>query len=183
VRVCPRGRLGLDGAELPDELSATPGLLDRSEAIHGAVCKRIGRVEEAADASDESPTVPFIAGVAPPRSYDEYNGGHVDAADIDVTARIITTQTPHHAYAMTGAMYLGAAARLPGTIPKKVATGDGPRVTIGHPKGTISVEATVDVAGPSVEAITVGRTFRPLVDGAFYYRYVDELADLRPAES
>ncbi len=173
------GDLGLDGTELPDELSAEPGLLDRFEAIRGAVCERIGRVDHAADASDESPTVPFIAAVAPPQSYDQSNGGHVDAADIDVTARIITTQTPHHAYAMTGAMCLGAAARLPGTIPNDVASGEGSRVTIGHPKGTISVDASIDTAGPAVDSVTVGRTMRPLVDGTFYYRQVGDLAALR----
>jgi 2-methylaconitate cis-trans-isomerase PrpF len=81
---------------------------------------------------------------------------------------------------MTGAMCLGDAARLPGTIPNEVASGDGSRVTIGHPKGTISVEATVDAAVPSVESVTVGRTMRPLVDGTFSYRYEDQLADLRP---
>jgi len=172
--------LGLSGTELPDELAAEPGLLDRLEAIRGAVCERIGRVENAADAATESATVPFIAVVSPPQSYEQSNGGTVEADRIDVTARIVTTQTPHHAYAMTGAMCLGAAARLPGTIPNEVvrpADGDAP-VRIGHPKGLIEVDVTT---GPdrSVESITVGRTARPVMDGSVYYRHVDELEALR----
>lgn len=172
--------LGLDGTELPDALSATTGLLDRLEAIRGAVCEQIGRVEHAADAATESPTVPFVAAVAPPQGYACSNGGSVAADEIDITARIVTTQTPHHAYAMTGAMCLAAAARLPGTIPNEVvrpAESNAP-VRIGHPKGRIAVDVTTG-DDRSVESVTVGRTFRPIMDGSVYYRYVDELAALR----
>ncbi|MFB6310228.1 MAG: 2-methylaconitate cis-trans isomerase PrpF family protein [Salinirussus sp.] len=170
--------LNIEGTELPDELSAEPGLLERFEAIRGAVCEKIGRVEQAAAAADESPTVPFIAAVGPPATFEQSTGGMVHGDDIDLTARIITTQTPHHAYAMTGAMCLGAAARLPGTIPNEVARSGGSRVTIGHPKGTISIEAEIDAAGPVVESVTVGRTMRPIADGTFYYRREGELANL-----
>lgn len=172
--------LGLSGTELPDELTATPGLLERLERIRGTVCEEIGRVERAADAATVSPTVPFIAAVSPPQEYDQSNGGRVAAADIDVTARIVTTQTPHHAYAMTGAMCLAAAARLPGTIPNEVvrATPGDAAVRIGHPKGRIAVDVTTG-GDRSVERVTVGRTARPIMDGSVYYRYVGDLAALR----
>ena len=175
--------LGLDGDELPAELSGTPGLLDRLERIRGTVCARLGLVDRAAAAADESPTTPFIAMVAPPRSYERSDGGTVAADDVDVTARIVTTGTPHHAYAMTGAMCLAAAARLPGTIPNEVVRRPVPedRVTIGHPKGTIAVgvDATLDGDEPVVESVTVSRTARPILTGEVYYRYVNGLERLR----
>lgn len=175
--------LGIEGNELPDELSGTPGLLDRFERIRGAVCERLDMVESASDARNETPTTPFIAAVAPPLSYDCSVKKSIDASEVDVTARIITTGTPHHAYAMTGAMCLAAASKLPGTIPNEVArrpTSDG-RVTIGHPKGIIDVGVTANVAGetPTVESVTVSRTARPVMDGEVYYRYVDGLERLR----
>jgi len=124
--------------------------------------------------------VPFVAVVSKPHGYECSNGSSVAADEIDVSARIVTTQTPHHAYAMTGAICLAAAARLPGTIPNEVvrpAEGNAP-VRIGHPKGRIVVDVTIG-DDRSVERVTVGRTYRPIMDGPVYYRYDDELAALR----
>ena len=164
--------LGLDGTELPGELS-DPQLLDRLELIRGAACERLGLVDDRRDAVDERPAIPQIALVSDPRSFETVSGDRVDAADIDITSRIITTQTPHHSYATTGAMCLAAATRLDGTIPaefvRETAESD---VTIGHPKGTITIgiETTMRGGDTTVERVRVGRTARLLVDGRLYYR-------------
>jgi len=174
--------LGLDGTELPDDLSERPGLLERIERIRGVACERVGLVDDAANASAESPAVPQIALVSEPTPYDTSVDSHVDAVDVDVTARIVTSGTPHHAYAVTGAMCLAAAARLPGTVPSEVVRpGDG-SVRIGHPKGVIEIGVELDDEGdaPHVDAVTVGRTARPLFVGEVQYRYVGELASLAP---
>lgn len=168
--------LGLSGTELPQKLSETPGLLDTIELIRGAVCERLGIVEDAAAAQMERPTIPFIAVVSEPQSYDCSVDKSVAAEDIDVTARIITTQTPHHAYAMTGAMCLAAASQLPGTVPNQVARGEIDRVTIGHPKGTISVGVSTN--DERVESVTVSRTAREIMHGTLFYRYVNGLEAL-----
>lgn len=172
--------LDLQGKELPDNLTTKPGLLNRIEAIRGAVCEKIGLVERAEDAAIESPTVPFVAVVSPPQDYECSNGEAINADEIDITARIVTTQTPHHAYAMTGAMCLAAAARLPETIPNEAvrSASDDEPVRIGHPKGRITVDVTIN-DDRSVESITVGRTIRPIMDGTVYYQFVNELAALR----
>jgi len=86
--------LGLTGTELPSELEGQPDVLETLELIRGSVCERLGLVENAADARSERPTIPFIAFVSEPQSYEDSLGGNVDAADIDVTARVITTR-PH----------------------------------------------------------------------------------------
>lgn len=164
--------LGLDGTELPEDLS-DPALLERLELIRGAVCERLGLVEDRCDAADEQAAIPQVAVVAEPQPFETVSGDRVDAADVDVTARIVTTQTPHHSYATTGAMCLAAATRLDGTIPAEfVRDGDGPDVTIGHSKGTITigVETGMRDGEVSIERVRVGRTARLLVEGTMYYR-------------
>lgn len=169
--------VGLDGTELPETLSNDPELLDKLELIRGTACERLGLVDDAADAEIERPTIPFIAVVSEPQSFDCSVEKHVEAADIDITARIVTTQTPHHAYAMTGAMCLAAATQIPGTVPNDVVRGETDRVTIGHPKGRISVG--VSTSSQTVESVTVGRTAREIMQGTLLYRYVGELEQLR----
>lgn len=171
--------LGLSGTELPADLTAAEGLLDRIELLRGEVCARLGLAESAEAARESSPAVPQFALVSDPQSFDTSVDTRVDAADVDVTARIVTSGTPHHAYAVTGAMCLAAAARLPGTVPNEVSReGTGGTITIGHPKGTIDVGVELDDCG--VAAVTVARTARPLFVGEVTYRYVDGLRALAP---
>lgn len=162
--------LGLSGTELPDALRADEALLERVERIRGAGAVRMGLVDTPEAARTERPGIPQIALVSEPQSYGGTTGGPVDAAETTLTSRIFTTGTPHHAYAMTGAMCVAAAARLPGTVPNAVAReGDGP-VTVGHPKGKITVDVTTGADGASVESVAVGRTIRPIMAGRVFYR-------------
>ena len=166
--------LGLDGTELPDEL-ADSDLLDRLELIRGAACERLGLVDDRRDAVDDRPAIPQIALVSDPQSFGTVSGGRVDGTDIDITSRIVTTGTPHHSYATTGAMCLAAATRLDGTIPAEFAREtDELDVTIGHPKGTITIglETGTRAGDTTVERVRVGRTARLLADGRLFYRHV-----------
>lgn len=169
--------LGLSGTELPAAIEADADLMARIERLRGAAAVRLGYVERAADAAAESPERPFLQLLAPPASYGRSTGGRVEADGIDVTGRIMSNGHPHHAYAMTGAMCLGAAAHLDGTIPSEVVGAADGEVRIGHPKGRIAVGAAVD--GGRVAGVTMRRTARPLFHGTVYHRYVDELAALR----
>lgn len=176
--------LGMTGTELPEEMRNTEGLLDRFERIRGAACVELGLVDDPADAETEYPIFPHLAIVSEPQSYDCTVNRHVDAADIDITARVISMQDPHHAYAMTSGLCLGAAARIPGTIANEfVRNPDEEWTTIGHPKGTMSVGATLRDTGPDgdvdVERVSIGRTVRPIMTGSAYYRYVNGLEALR----
>jgi hypothetical protein len=163
--------LGLDGTELPADLQ-DPALLDRLELIRGAACERLGLVEDRRDAVDERAAVPQIALVSEPQSFTTVGGERVDAETLDVTARIVTTQTPHHSYATTGAMCLAAATRLEGTIPAEFARpADGEDVAIGHPKGTITIGVETGACADerTIDRVRVSRTARLLVDGKLYY--------------
>lgn len=176
--------IGMSGTELPEEMRNTEGMLDRFERIRGAACVELGLVDDPADAETKYPIFPHLAIVSEPQSYDCSVDRHVDAADIDITARVISMQDPHHAYAMTSGLCLGAAARIPGTIANEfVRNPDEEWTTIGHPKGTMSVGATLrDTAEDEeidVERVSIGRTVRPIMIGSAYYRYVNGLEVLR----
>lgn len=170
--------LGLTGTELPEDIKNHPDLLETLETIRGAVCVELGLVDEPEDALYEYPIFPHISFVSEPQSYACSVDKTVSANDIDITARVISMQDPHHAFAMTSAMCLGATAKIPGTIPNEfVRNPSEDSITLGHPKGRMSVGATVTTEGddPTVERVSVGRTCRPIMQGSVYYRYVDGL--------
>jgi len=171
--------LGLAGTESPTTLAERDGLLDRLERIRGAACVKLGLVDDPADAVDERPTMPFIAVVAPPTGYATTVGSTVEADDVDVVARMVSTGHPHHAYATTGAMCLAAATRVPGTVTEAVARGSGEAVRIGHPKGTIRIgvetgAAAGDGARP-IDAVSIDRTARLLMSGTAFARDLDRV--------
>lgn len=173
--------LGMSGTELPEEMRSDPDLMDQFERIRGAVCVELGLVNEPEDAELEYPIFPHLAIVSEPQSYDCTVDKEVEANDIDITARVISMQDPHHAYAMTSGLCLGAAARIPKTIPNEVVRNpDEEWTTLGHPKGTMSVGAIVDTSGDQLDVnqVSIGRTQRPIMQGSAYYRYVGALEGL-----
>lgn len=165
--------VGLEGTELPDTLTGRPDVLDRLERARAIVRERLGLAE----AKRSNPSIGIVSS---PRSYACSVDRTVEADDIDVTARFVSLQ-PHHAISMTGAMCLGAATRIPGTISGAVAaTDDGDEITIGHPKGTVTVTVAVETGddGPAVRSGTYYRTACPLARGEVYYRKVGPLEEL-----
>lgn len=85
--------LGLDGTESLAAVESDAGLLVHLERIRAAGCVELAM------------------------SIDS----RVAAEDVDITARMVSTGRPHHAYVTPGAMCLAAATRIPKTIPAEVA--------------------------------------------------------------
>ena len=90
---------------------------------------------------------------------------------MDLVARIVSMGKVHRAFALTGAMCLAVAARIPGTLPHEAgalagAAGD---VRIGHPSGVMPIASAL-VPGPQgapvAQTVTVYRTARRLMEGA-----------------
>lgn len=162
--------VGLTGTELPEEVDNDPKLLDRIEQIRAAACEALGYVDDAAEASNISPGVPKMAFVTGPKTYTSSNGETIPSEKINVTARIMSMQKLHPVYAVSGACCTAAAARLPGTVPNQVASVDDTEVIIGHPKGPMSVTTEVDTDEGIVEAVTVPRTQRRLIEGTAFFQ-------------
>lgn len=164
--------VGLSATETPAELEAQPGVLALFEQIRSQAAVMMGLVDDAAQATEQSPAVPKVAAVGPPATYKSTAGDEVSAAAVDLVARTMSMQRPHRAYAITGAIALAAAAALPDTVvagllsPKFEAGG---RLRMGHPAGTMALEVESAPGTPQPHLrVTVVRTARRLLDGHVY---------------
>lgn len=161
--------LGLTGTELQEAVNADVALLARCEKIraHGAVA--MGLAASTDEATQHRPHTPKLAFVAPPQTYVASSGKPVAAADIDLTARILSMGKLHHAMTGTGAVALAAAAAIPGTIvDRQIARrADDGRVRFGHPSGTLTVGAEAERRGEGwiVTKAIMSRSARRLMEG------------------
>ena len=164
--------LGLRGNENMDEFGNSEVALRKCEEIRSVVAEIMG-IAKKEEATNKSPGVPKIAVVAPPASYCTPKG-QVEASQIDVIARMTALQKLHKAYAVTGAVCLGAAAKIHGTIVneifRKVQPDDPPAVRIGHPSGKLQVEIVIEKQNGGLELTkaALARTARLLLDGYVY---------------
>lgn len=168
------GDLGLKGNENIDEFGNNETTLKKCEEIRSVVAEIMG-IAKREEATAKSPGVPKIAVVAAPGAYDTPKG-KVDASQIDVVARMTALQKLHKAYAVTGAVCLGAAAKIEGTIVheiyRKVQPDNPPAVRIGHPTGTLQVEIEIEEQNGQLELTkaALARTARLLMDGNVFVR-------------
>jgi 2-methylaconitate cis-trans-isomerase PrpF len=164
--------LGLQGSETLEEISGNSALLKKCEEIRSVVAEIMG-IAKKEEATRKSPGVPKIALVSPPTSYSTPKG-KVEAAEVDIVARMTALQKLHKAYAVTGAVCLGAAAKIEGTIVneiyRRVQPGNPPSVRIGHPSGTIQVEMEIENknGNPELTKAALTRTARLVMDGYVY---------------
>ena len=155
----------------PDDLDARPGLPARLEAIRGAAAVSMGLAQTPEEAARTSTAVPKIAIVAPPAAYRTLSGAVVEPDGVDLVARIVSMGKVHRAFALTGAMCLAVAARIPGTLAHEAAAFSGASgdVRIGHPSGVLAVAAAVRPGPdghPVAQTVTVYRTARRLMEGS-----------------
>ena len=151
--------LGLTGTERPEAIDADPALGARLQAIRVEAAERMGIPGSAA--------IPMVALVAPPRPFTALDGTVHDATAADVLARVISMGNCHRAFALTAAMCLAVAARVPGTVVHECASGQPGDVRLAHPSGILPVAAAVTTreGGPWAEQVTVYRTARRLMEG------------------
>ena len=163
--------LGLEGTEAPEDLDARPGLAERLEAIRAAAAVRMGLARTPEEATRTSAAVPKVALVAPPAAYRTLAGATVEPDAVDLVARVVSMGKLHRAFALTGAMCLAVAARIPGTVVQEAAAPEGATgdLRIGHPSGVLPVAARVERAADGAvlaRSVTVYRTARRLMEGA-----------------
>ena len=118
-----------------------------------------------------SPSVPKVAVVGPPRSYECANQKRVADHEIDLVSRITAMKRIHKAYPVTGAIPTAAAMKIEGSVVEEVARGlKADEVRIGHPSGIIRVESKTRCDGSRLvfESCIIGRTARMLMDGVAF---------------
>jgi 2-methylaconitate cis-trans-isomerase PrpF len=158
--------LGLTGRESPDAIEADPARM----ALFDALRRKAGVLMGLAATPDKvGLALPKIAVVAPPAAYHALDGAAFTADSHDIAVRMISMERAHRAVPLTGAMCLGVASRIPGSVPHQLA---GPparadETRVANPSGILSVGAEVReaAAGWHAESAVVYRTARRLMQG------------------
>jgi 2-methylaconitate cis-trans-isomerase PrpF len=164
--------VGKTGVEAPGELEKDAAWLQAMEAIRLAGAVRMGLAPDLAAAA-RIPSIPKVAMVCAPKAAQTLSGRALAADEMDIVVRMISVGQPHRAVPITGAVCLAVSARVPGTIPHSLCAAASGPIRIGHPSGTILVDAAVSTGADGVlkaEQGAVYRSARRLFEGAVVYR-------------
>lgn len=164
--------LGLSGTELKTEIDSNDALLKTLEQIRVEVGYRLGVIKDKALATPATNAIPKIAVISGPNAYTTITNRLIHKDGIDIVARYFSMGVLHRAFAVSGAIALATAAKIPGTLASRIVASGVSGIRIGHPSGTIFVDAEVTRDGEQwlVARAAVGRTARRLMDG---YAYVN----------
>lgn len=161
----PADHLGLSGTETPEEIETRPGLMALLDRLRREGGVRMGLAADPASVALASPRIALVAPPAESRTLD----GRIVAADRqDILVRMISMERAHRAVPLTGAMALGIAARVQGTVPHALARPGAEEVRVGHPSGVLAVGARLSRAADGsvrADAALVFRTARRLMQG------------------
>ncbi|MEE9275738.1 MAG: PrpF domain-containing protein [bacterium] len=162
--------LGLSGGEGPAAMDARTSLMVNLEQIRAEAAVRMGLAPDRRTASESVQAVPKAAVVAPPADYYDLKGALVPAADFDILSRVVSMGKTHRAYALTAAMCLSVAARVPGTLAHEAARAGEADLRLGHASGVQEIESRVSSGpeGPRAERTIVYRTARRLMEGSVF---------------
>lgn len=171
--------VGLSGVERPDDLDADGALMDRLDQVRraGGVLMGLGEVPEHVPLAN-----PKIAIAARPTAFRTLAGELVPADAHDLAVRMLSMERAHRAVTVTGALCLGVASRLPGTVAYELApvsigpaasTGlAGPAASagplrLGNPSGVVVVDAVMEDRDgqPHPVSAVLLRTARRLMQG------------------
>jgi 2-methylaconitate cis-trans-isomerase PrpF len=168
--------LDLDPSILPQELEKDGEKLKLLEDIRRAALVLIGLSPTMSDAA-ETQSIPKVCIVGRPTTHKLISGETLGAESADLVVRTISSGDPHRAIPITAALCVATAAQVNGTLLESLfgcsaGANRGKELVIGHPSGTIAVQAEVEQLSDGVwEAISAGviRTARKLFDGTVYW--------------
>lgn len=157
---------GLTGAETPDLVEATPGVMDKLEALRrrAGVLAGLGARPEAIGLQ-----TPRIALVSAPVAFEALDGEVFTPDQFDVATRMISMQRAHKAIPGTGGLNLGVATQIAGTIPNRLSkpANAAGEVRVANPSGLVSVGSVVHETerGWTADSAVLFRTARRLMQG------------------
>ena len=163
VVVVAASDVGLTATEHPDVLDADADAMALLDSVRrcGGVLMGLGATPDAVPLAN-----PKVAVVAPPAPSTTLAGATVDADGCDLVVRMLSMARTHRAVTVTGALCLGVASRVPGTIPHTIA-GRADSVRLANPSGVIVVDAVMAErdGSPHPVSATLLRTARRLMQG------------------
>jgi 2-methylaconitate cis-trans-isomerase PrpF len=163
-------RAGITGTESPTELDRRSETMEMLEAVRCTAGVAMGLGRDVDEIRHRSPSNPKIGLVAAPRDAIDLGGQAIGADDGDLTARMISMGNTHRALPLTGALCLGVAAQISGTVVNRhsrAATENRTELRILQPSGVSVVGAEVDQDehGWRARRASVYRTQRRLFEG------------------
>ena len=165
--------LGLAGTEMPEEIEANAMLMQRLSAIRLAASLRMGIAANEREAAKKT-AVPFVGFVAPPTRARTLSGGTIDASEVDLVARALSSGQPHRALPLSVSMCLGVASKIAGTVVHEAATAIRGRdeLLVSMPSGVLQLSAEVNRLDGAWHAVRGGfyRTQRRLFEGNLLVR-------------
>ncbi|QIP17658.1 4-oxalomesaconate tautomerase [Spirosoma aureum] len=149
--------IGLTGGEDETFFKTNRALMERLERIR----REAGRLAGLGDVSNS--VLPKIGILSTPQT---------EAANI--RSRYLTPHSLHPSHAVTGAICIGTALKIKGTVASEVGRENGKPtelVVIEHPAGVIEVNIELDRQGDQIQVRKVGtmRTARKLMQGYVFY--------------
>jgi 2-methylaconitate cis-trans-isomerase PrpF len=166
--------VGLNGTEMPEALEQNIEVMKKLGAIRLSASVAMGIGKNLEDAATK-PSVPFIGFVSGPQDSPSLSGNAIKAADVDVTARMLSNGQPHRALPLTCTICIAIAARIEGSIvhaaTRAAGNPDGD-LRIAMPSGVLTVGAAVrKVEGQwHAEQGAVYRTQRRMFEGSVLVR-------------
>src|SRR5574337_511966 len=146
-------------------------LIRRLEDVRAQFAEQLGLIADRKALDTALICNPFFILVGSPCTYPNHlTGGTVEGDSVDVVCRLVANATWHKAYAVTGTIATGAAARVKGSIVYEAMRATAhrePVVRIGHPAGVIDIRVSVSNRNDTwtLQEAWVGRTARILSDG------------------
>lgn len=159
--------LGLTGDETPDEIDADAELLARIERVRAHAGVLAGIADTPDRITTQTPSVPKLAFVEPPRDYTRTDGEPQAGTDTSVRASMMSMGRLHRSFALTGGICTSVAANIPGSLVAEATGGTRPDCRIGHPAGVLPLRAAVEPDGDGwrVPSVAGFRTARRLMEG------------------
>jgi 2-methylaconitate cis-trans-isomerase PrpF len=165
---------GIEGSELVDAIDRNKQLIDAVREVRGKAAVLFGLCKDWQQVDRESPGIPMVALLAPPKDYKTLNGAQVKAAEMDARVRTIFMDKLHESVPGTGSICLAAASRVKGSVVEKTSAHRDPsNFLIGHPSGVTPAQVkshdTKDSPFVEFEVLGFNRTARRLMDCTAYY--------------
>jgi 2-methylaconitate cis-trans-isomerase PrpF len=157
-------RFGLSGAEQVGELEANKELMMLLDRLRRACGVLMGLASSPKDVPLGNPRIALVAPLTPYKTLADQS---IQQGDAHLSTRITSMGQIHRVMPLTGAMCLGVACRIKGSVANKLAgdtTGD---LLFANPSGVLPVDANVVFENEEwvAKSVTVYRTARALMEG------------------
>ena len=157
-------RFGLSGAEQVDELEANKVLMALLDRLRKACGVLMGISSSPEGVPLGNPRVALIAPLTPYKTLADQS---VQPGEAHLSARVTSMGQIHRGMPLTGAMCLGVACRVKGSVANNMVDNTAGDLLFANPSGVLPVNANVVFENGEwvAKSVTVYRTARALMEG------------------